>query len=837
MSAAGNPDRALQATLAADGDVATLDFRTLAQTSVRFTVRASDGTPLSGVTASAARFAQPTLTATTDATGTAFLGSFFENQFLTLTLTDPQNRFAPVTRTRLVLPADDDRTIPFDWVVGLTGTISGQVVDADGVPLGGARVDHVDALSGQAIRSVIAGADGRFAFGDIADVLGEATASVMVRAVPDIGGVGYFPEALAGTERRTFTAVGQVLDGPVTAPVLRGSVIGVVTAPGGGLDGLSPLVVVWLPGGSYYSVGLVNPATGAFASAAATLLPAGPFTLTVLVNGLDAGLVQRTVALARPANTAAEDFDVPGFRTLVTGRVFADAARTIPAAGVYPRITVPQVVAGVPRNVDAFGVPTGTDGRFSVVLFVPDSQLRVRIDRPDGSLVREFVETVNAPGTIALEDVSLGVSVVRVTVRGVAGQAVYPTTITLTDSASEVRYPSTIEDSGAAVFLQVPAGPFSVNVVVDGLGPIAGSGTLATGTDVLELTLQYQQTGITGAIVAVDGVTPISGRTFTVTATNQATSQQASVVSTDNTFRFEAGFAEAGHTVVVVAADEENRELGRVEVVLASAFDVVDVPVSVVKGLVALGPNGEFSPGAPVEVNIDRYDPDTGDLLWSAFYTTTADQEGRYAVPAVPCGEVRVTAYAEETRSKSGTLGCPVSTLVIDFLNTRVEGVVRHFDGTPVAYPNVYLEQVDESGNTQYYYPDVTDEDGNYRITGMLPGAFVLSASSSFLSRSESGTLSGASATVDVTLPEDMTVTGTVTDDSGAVVPQAQVRLETAFFVLFGTADASGVYRFEHMPVASGTVRAQHPQSGRTGTAPLTGVPLQTVVVDVVIPR
>jgi protocatechuate 3,4-dioxygenase beta subunit len=175
---------------------------------------------------------------------------------------------------------------------------------------------------------------------------------------------------------------------------------------------------------------------------------------------------------------------------------------------------------------------------------------------------------------------------------------------------------------------------------------------------------------------------------------------------------------------------------------------------------------------------------------------------------------------------------------VLDFLNTRVEGVVRYFDGTPVAYPNVYLEQVDESGDTQYYYPDTTDQDGNYRITGLLQGAFTLYVNTnSGLNRTEFGTLSGASATVDVTLPEDMTVTGTVTDDGGAVVPLAQVRLETTFLWLFGTADANGVYRFEHMPVADGTVRATNPQSGKTGTAPLTGVALQTVVVDVVIPR
>jgi hypothetical protein len=584
-------------------------------------------------------------------------------------------------------------------------------------------------------------------------------------------------------------------------------------------------------------VAFVDPATGAFTSSAATLLPAGPFRMAALVNGLALDAVQQTVTLERPANTAVVAFEVPGVRVQVTGRVFADAAMTIPAPGVYPLVLVPQTVNGQRQEWPGRAWGTDADGRFVATVLVPEAEVRVRVLRPDGSVGKEFVERVAGPSSIDLGDVSLGVSLVRVSVRDVAGGIVYPSSVTLTDSQTVVRTPDAFDADGRAIFLQVPAGPFTVAAVVDGLGPIAGGGTLATGPDVFELTLQYRQAGITGTVVAADGVTLITGRTFTVTATNQATSQQASVVSTDNTFRFEAGFAEAGHTVVVVAADEENRELGRVEVVLASAFDVVDVPVSVVKRLVALGPNGEFSPGANVEVTIDRYDPGTGDWLGSAFYTTTADQEGRYAVPAVPCGEVRVTAYAEETRSKSGTLGCPVSTLVIDFLDTRVEGVVRYFDGTPVAYPNVYVEQVDESGNTQFYYPDTTDQDGNYRVTGLLPGAFTLYVNTnSGLNRTEFGALSGPSATVDVT-PDDMTVTGTVTDDGGAVVPQAQVRLETAFFVLFGTADASGVYRFEHMPVASGTVRAQHPQSGRTGTAPLTSVPLQTVVVDVVIPR
>jgi hypothetical protein len=756
--------------------------------------------------------------------------------WITVTLND--GRIGTVTRSSQVLSADDGQIVAFDWVEGLTGTMSGRVLDADGQPFPNARVDHLDGFTGTLVRSVLADANGGFAFDDIGPFLSTATATVRLRAIPDMFGSGYYFESVNGTDVRTYTAAGQALAGDVVVPYVWGTVSGVVTAAGGTLAETNPYVYVSLPDGSGYGFGQVDTVTGAYS--ATTLFPVAPFRLGVLAPGIARESLVQVVTLSRPDNRATADFSIPGPRVTVNGAIFADAAQTVPAIGAYAQFGVPQVVGGVVQDVYAHWTRAGASGGFSATLFAPEGRVRVRVERPDGTLVREQLYDP-AAGVIDFGSVSLGVSAVLVTVRDASGQPISWASRTLTDSTATVRYPSGYDTDGAATFLQVPAGAFTVTATDPTLGTVSGGGTLATDTDIMSVTLQFQAAGITGTVVAADGTTPIAGRTFTVEATNDTTSATASVTTSDNTFAFGASLGTAGDTLTLRVLDEAARPIGNVQRVLGSSSEVIDVPVSVVKGVVRLGPDGEPTPNHTVVVSVDYYDAGGG-YLGTATASVLTNAAGNYAAVALPCGGATVSVYDPNTNTtvwKSGTLACPAGVVVVDFTNDRVQGVVRYADGTAVPNPNVYVVQIDPSGNPQYYYPSSTDPDGNYSIHGLSQGAFTLYGNTATgLFTTVPGTLSGRSTTLDITMPDDMTVTGTVTRANGTAVAGAGVSLTSNASAVSTTTDASGLYAFHHVALTVFRVDAVEPGTSIRGTASgLATAPFGTAVADIVLPE
>jgi hypothetical protein len=136
--------------------------------------------------------------------------------------------------------------------------------------------------------------------------------------------------------------------------------------------------------------------------------------------------------------------------------------------------------------------------------------------------------------------------------------------------------------------------------------------------------------------------------------------------------------------------------------------------------------------------------------------------------------------------------------------NGTVKGVIS-YDGTAtVPFPNVFLTQVDSSGNTQTFYNDLDQSltaNGQYRFVGVGAGPFtVTSQADTGLTTTTTGSVADPSVptTLNNTMPPSGIVTGTVSV-SGVAQPSVQVNFESEanYFTVFRQTNSLGVYTID----------------------------------------
>jgi plastocyanin len=245
---------------------------------------------------------------------------------------------------------------------------------------------------------------------------------------------------------------------------------------------------------------------------------------------------------------------------------------------------------------------------------------------------------------------------------------------------------------------------------------------------------------------------------------------------------------------------------------------------------------------------VEVFDAATGNFLnWNY-----ADAQGAYQVNnLVPeSGSVRVVAHSPSDYGTfvegTVTFANTGETVTLDLTlpASVVRGRVTYSDGTTVApFAQVFVTYTAADDTERTHYANA-DANGDYRVYGVPVGPFSVMAqdNDSALSATATGAVADITVpvTVNVTLAEEGTVTGTVTNASGAVVPFAEMALTSPglAFESYTTADAQGVYSFRHVALGPFFVQAADPDTfnlfgSATGVLTTNG---ETVTVNVALP-
>ncbi|MCU1382351.1 MAG: LamG domain protein jellyroll fold domain protein [Acidobacteria bacterium] len=173
-----------------------------------------------------------------------------------------------------------------------------------------------------------------------------------------------------------------------------------------------------------------------------------------------------------------------------------------------------------------------------------------------------------------------------------------------------------------------------------------------------------------------------------------------------------------------------------------------------------------------------------------------------------PGFSVRGTEYSVSgiSATVSGTIPSSNAQVTVDLIIpiSIVSGRVRFADGTNVRRASMFV--TDSTGVTRNFR---SNTDGTYNILNLAPGEVVVTAqdNNSGLNATATGTLQSVAAALalDVRLPASGTVTGFVTDASGAPVRGASVILVSPNleFQRFASSSSNGSFTFTRVPVGS----------------------------------
>ena len=133
-----------------------------------------------------------------------------------------------------------------------------------------------------------------------------------------------------------------------------------------------------------------------------------------------------------------------------------------------------------------------------------------------------------------------------------------------------------------------------------------------------------------------------------------------------------------------------------------------------------------------------------------------------------------------------------------------ISGVVRHADGTPVAYPNVLVRWMSgpRAGNTSYAGGRF---DGSYGLVVEQPGDFILTAQDGLSGQTQgvAGTVSDLTMAIpiDVTFGPTGSIAGTVVDGGGTgLVSRVRLNVAGLGFYQGVNTQAGGTFTFNNVP-------------------------------------
>ena len=653
--------------------------------------------------------------------------------------------------------------------------LAGAVLDADGLPLAGANVQvrsqrrfplpWPSERPGRGGEAVTAG-DGRWRFRLAAGPAYELRASHDAYAPAEVTvAAGRSESDLAIVLRRGAALIGEVVDRDRRQPV-AGARVRVFAAPAD-----QPTQIEIVSGERVSDFEALSAADGSFVIAH---LPAQRFDLEVRAAGF-APLALPGITL--PAEEG-RDLDlgtlklapgavIEGWVTDTDGHPIESAQISLdplgdPGAG---RRAVTIRGAGPPAAV------TDRQGYFQLGDLAAGARVNLTVGHPDYLDAR--LAAIEPPTTEPLQVVlhrgaHLSGIVVDASGGPIAGaQLMAKSQVTSPDGASvsAIGTGGQSGDDGRFTVPNLAPGPFRLDVRAVGFLPWQASETAVEGEELGPLRIELERgTTVEGRVVDGDGL-PVPGARVSVRSTASAaeTSMSGTLTDADGHYRQES--APTGDAEITAWHPSQGRAERKVQ--LASGANHVDLTLSrlgSVSGRV-LGPGGEPVAGAMVRGQHDH----GGDVPFMA--SAGSDEDGTFLLYLGP-GEVRLSAfapgYAETTYPEVLTLADRPITGIEIRLQAGGEIVGRLLGIERERLATVSVQAGPSRGGR--VVPGTVDYQGNYRIGGISPGEWRVSAS----------TASGGGASGRVVMEEGSRQVRLDLDLTGGVTLTGQVLLNGA---------------------------------------------------------
>ncbi|MDR3623609.1 MAG: carboxypeptidase regulatory-like domain-containing protein [Chlamydiales bacterium] len=318
---------------------------------------------------------------------------------------------------------------------------------------------------------------------------------------------------------------------------------------------------------------------------------------------------------------------------------------------------------------------------------------------------------------------------------------------------------------------------------------VVGASVLTSQSTTVNFSLKSSPGSISGIVASADGGAPISNALIQVG--NAGTVIYSA--TTDNTGNYTiTGVSTGSYTVVATAATYDTGVTGAI--VVSSTTTTVNFSLQsspgIISGVVISDVTGLPISGALVEANLASI------VVGSA----VTDNSGNYTILGMTPGSYIVDAYA--TNYQTGTTGA----IVVSEDVTTVDFSLKNSPGT------ISGTVISASGETpivgallEIIYNDVvidialTDSSGNYIITGVTPGSYIITASAATYDASITGAIVTANETTTVNFslePNPGIISGIVTSAmSGLPISGTIIEVSLDNTIVFSSlTDNSGNY-------------------------------------------
>ena len=331
----------------------------------------------------------------------------------------------------------------------------------------------------------------------------------------------------------------------------------------------------------------------------------------------------------------------------------------------------------------------------------------------------------------------------------------------------------------------------------------AGAIVLSNETTTVDFSLQSSPGTISGTVISAMGATPIAGAVIQVIYDGAVID---STLTDSSGYYIITGLAPGSYTVTAAAASYDTGVTGAI--VSANETTIIDFSLAAspgaISGTVTSFVGSDPISGALIEVSLDN----------TIIFSTLTDSLGDYSISGVAPGSYVVHAHAPNYQT--GTMGAIViasTTTIVDFSLVASPGAIAGTVTSAATGLPISGALVEVNLSSIVIDSAVTDSSGNYSISGMPPGSYIVNAYSANYQTGTTGAivLSNETTTVDFSLqPNPGTVVGTVTRaQSGLPISGALVELSLNDAVIFSVlTDSSGNYSISGISPARYTVDA-----------------------------
>jgi protocatechuate 3,4-dioxygenase beta subunit len=317
---------------------------------------------------------------------------------------------------------------------------------------------------------------------------------------------------------------------------------------------------------------------------------------------------------------------------------------------------------------------------------------------------------------------------------------------------------------------------------------------------------------ISGTVTSQASGSPISGATVTIIkGSNQIIATTTTLANGTYTFtginagQYTVTASATGYQAAVVGVQARNNEITVVNFALLSNPGTVS-------GTVTAANTGLPISGATVEVNFNNV----------VIFSTLTNGSGNYTIAGVPPGTYVIHAHA--MNYQTGIVGAIVQSDQTTTVNFSLQSNPGTISGTVTAANTgspISGATVEVNLNNVVIFSTLTNGSGNYTITGVPPGSYVMHAHSDTYQTGILGAVvqSDQTTTVNFSLQSNPgTVSGTVTSaSSGLPIAGATVEVNIDGVVLYSTlTDPSGQYLIAGVPPGSYIIHA-HATNYQTG--------------------